>query len=114
MRLDNGGNKLGLHVDERVVGNRCRLGLQLIQCKNDVGISHFLNGDRIVGIIDQYVRVASEVDQMNGISLPHELRIVGNAVEERSLVDVVEAFDELLRPHLRNETGTQTIPQERP
>ena len=62
-----------------VVRYRSRFGLELVQREYRVVVGDFLHIQRIGRIVDQYIRVASDIDHVDHVVLGI-LRIVGQTI----------------------------------
>ena len=102
MRVDNCRHEFSLYVVDDIIRNGSSFGLKLIQSKGLVHIRHILHGNGILFVIYQDIGIAAEVDQMDNVAITNHCRVIRYTFEERSLIDVIEAFDKLLGPHFRD------------
>ncbi|MFK2295078.1 hypothetical protein ACIXMS_09620 [Bacteroides fragilis] len=83
-----------------IVRHAGRFRLEFIQPDRDVAFRQILHGDRIRGVVDQYVRIASHIDQMDRL-IVYLGRIVGDSIQEVGCQPRIEPFHQLAGPHFR-------------
>ena len=80
-----------------IVGDRGRLGLELVELDGDVAICQFLHRQWIGRVVDEHVRVASHIDQVDHVVV-HDAGVVGDAIEEGGLLGTLQLLHEVARP----------------